>query len=577
MRLVATAGHVDHGKSTLVRALTGTDPDRWEEEKRRGMTIDLGFARMSLPDGEEIEFIDVPGHVRFVRNMIAGVGSVDLCLFVVAANEGWKPQSEEHLRILELVGVNHGVVALTKASTVGEEGLAAASAAVTDRLRNTFLADAPVVACDAVAGIGLDALSSALEALPDPGAGAVTNRPRLWVDRSFSIRGSGTVVTGTLTGGFLAVNDSLDLLPRKLRVRVRGLQSHGRRLERAESGRRTALNLVGVGHGEVGRGDALVRADQWAPTAVFDGSLQVLGAVSRPITRRGAYLAYIGSGEHSVRLRLLEAAELEPGATGLARLHLPLELPLLPGDRYVIRDAGRGETIGGGEVLDVAPVLPVAKASPDRSVERVVRERGWVDVDDLERLTGVRREPTVGRWVVAPDALETARAKVRSAAEAGAPFMSLNEHHRELALTMDEIAVRDGTVTTTAADAASERPSADQHPFLRALAANPFAPPSAAEAGCPPDEVRMLIRRGAVVERDGIYFATEAVAEAAARVALLLAASPAGVSASAVREALGTSRKYAIPLLEHLDATGVTRRRGDVRVAGPRLPKPASG
>ena len=575
MRLVATAGHVDHGKSTLVRALTGTDPDRWEEEKRRGMTIDLGFARMALPGGEEIEFIDVPGHVRFVRNMIAGVGSVELCLFVVAANEGWKPQSEEHLRILELVGVRKGVVALTKASTVDEERFATAKEAVTARLRDTFLADAPVVACDAVAGTGLDALTQSLDALPHRARAAIAGRPRLWVDRSFSIRGSGTVVTGTLTGAPLAVDDTVDLLPRKLRVRVRGLQSHGRHLKRAEPGRRTALNLVGVGHDEVGRGDALVWADQWAPTAVFDASLQVLGAVTAAVTRRGAYLAYIGSGEHAVRVRLLGATELAPGETGLARLHLPVALPLLPGDRYVIRESGRGETIGGGEVLDVAPVLPAAQAAPDRSVERVVRERGWVDVDDLERLTGVRREPTVGRWVVAPEALDSARAKVRSAAVSGAPFISLDEHHRELALTMDDVAVRDGTVTSAAA--ASETVSAEDHPFLRALAAKPFAPPSPAEAGCPATEVRALIRSGALVERDGIYFATVAVAEAAARVAALLATSPGGVSASAVREALGTSRKYAIPLLEHLDATGVTRRRGDVRVAGPRLPKPASG
>ena len=575
MLLVATAGHVDHGKSTLVRALTGTDPDRWEEEKRRGMTIDLGFARMALPGGEEIEFIDVPGHVRFVRNMIAGVGSVELCLFVVAANEGWKPQSEEHLRILELVGVRKGVVALTKASTVDEEGLATAKEDVTARLRDTFLADAPVVACDAIAGTGIDALSRALKALPAGAANAIADRPRLWVDRSFSIRGSGTVVTGTLTGGPVAVDDSLDLLPGRLRARVRGLQSHGRRLEQAEPGRRTALNLAGVGHDEVGRGDALVRAGQWAPTAVFDASLRVLAAVARPVTRRGAYLAYVGSGEHSVRMRLLGGAELEPGATGLARLHLPVALPLIPGDRYVIREAGRGETIGGGEVLDVAPVLPAAKAAPDRSVDRVVRERGWVEVDDLERLTGARREPTVGRWVVAREALETARAKVRSAAGAGAPFMSLDEHHRELALTMDDVAVRDGTVTTAAA--VSETVSAEDHPFLRALAAKPFAPPSPAEAGCPATEVRALIRSGAVVERDGIYFAAEAIKRAAARVAALLTTSPAGVSASAVREALGTSRKYAIPLLEHLDATGVTRRRGDLRVGGPRLPKPGSG
>ena len=575
MRLVATAGHVDHGKSTLVRALTGTDPDRWEEEKRRGMTIDLGFARMVAPSGEEIEFVDVPGHVRFVRNMIAGVGSVRHCLFVVAANEGWKPQSEEHLRILELVGVRHGVVALTKASTVGAEELAEREAATGERLRGTFLEGAPIVPCDAIAGEGLAEVAAALAGLPDETPGSSTARPRLWVDRSFTIRGSGTVVTGTLTGGAIGVDDALDVLPHALRVRVRGIQSHGRQLERAEPGRRTALNLVGASHNDIARGHAVVRASQWAPTAVFDATLRVLGGIGHAVTRRGAYLAYVGSGEHAVQVRLLGDPELEPGTEGLARVHLPVPVPLLPGDRYVIRDAGRGQTIGGGEVLDVAPTLPAAKAAPDRSIERVVRERGWVDVDDLERLTGSRVEATVDHWVVSPDALEEGRGAVIELAKVGGALSSLDERLRSLAVRMDEVTVADGTLTR--AGSADSTAPAEDHPYLQQLARSPFAPPSPSEAGCSQSDVRQLVRRGDVVERGGIFFSAEAVSEAARRIASLLAASPEGVTASAVREALGTSRKYAIPLLEHLDATGVTRRRGEVRVGGPRLPPAISG
>ena len=577
MRLVATAGHVDHGKSTLVRALTGTDPDRWEEEKRRGLTIDLGFAQVALPSGDEIEFIDVPGHVRFVRNMIAGVGSVRLCLFVVAANEGWKPQSEEHLRILELAGVTNGVVALTKAGLCDSDMLAAAQAALAERLRGTFLAEAEVVTCDAVTGQGLHDLTAALARLPevDPMAKA-EGRPRLWVDRAFSMRGSGTVVTGTLTGGPVAVDDALDVLPIERRVRLRGLQSHGRALGAVEPGGRTAMNLVGISHSEVARGHAIVRADQWAPTTVFDASLRVLAAIDHPVTRRGAYLAYIGSGEHVVRLRLLgRDSSLDPGSEGFARLHLGVALPLLPGDRFVLRDAGRGETVGGGEVLDVAPVLPAAQATPDRSVERVVRERGWVVVDELERLTGARVEPTVGHWVVSPDALNEARDHVFRSADDAVAVNTIDERHRALAQSMEELSIVDGLLTRAGADGG--RLDQRDQPYLRALAASPFAPPSPTEAGSTPEEIRALVRQGLIVERNGIYFSSDAVAEAARRVAALLASSPEGFTAARAREALGTSRKYAIPLLEHLDATGVTRRRGDLRVAGPRLPKTNSG
>src|ERR1051325_3420005 len=226
MHVVATAGHVDHGKSTLVQALTGIDPDRFAEEKARGLTIDLGFAWMMLPSGRELAFVDVPGHVRFIKNMLAGVGAVDACLFVVAAPEGWKPQSEEHLRILDLLGVSRGIVALTKAAVVDDEWRELARLEVADAVAGTFLADAPIVAVDAPAGHGLDELRAAPDELvattptaPDRG------RPRLWVDRSFAAKGAGTVVTGTLAGGVLRIDDELEL-PAGQRVRVRALQSH---------------------------------------------------------------------------------------------------------------------------------------------------------------------------------------------------------------------------------------------------------------------------------------------------------------------------------------------------------------
>ncbi|MEZ5142580.1 MAG: selenocysteine-specific translation elongation factor [Acidimicrobiales bacterium] len=367
--VVATAGHVDHGKSTLVQALTGTDPDRLAEEKERGLTIDLGFAWCTLPSGRGVAFVDVPGHVRFLRNMLAGVGAVDACLFVVAATEGWKPQSEEHLRILEGLGHRHGVVALTKVGLVDEDHRELARLDVVDHLEGTFLADAEIVAVDAVDGTGLAALRLALDRLLDDTPRATDlHRPRLWVDRSFAPKGAGTVVTGTLTGGRLAVDDELVVVPGERPVRVRALQTHEHGEAEVGPGHRVAVNLSGISHHDVGRGDALVRAGQWHAVAVLDARIDVLGSLDHPVSRRGAYLAYLGSGEHAVRLRVLGPDVIEPGRSGFVRLHLPVPLPLLPGDHVVLRDAGRGETIGGGEILDVDPRLPAARARPDRDV-----------------------------------------------------------------------------------------------------------------------------------------------------------------------------------------------------------------
>ena len=249
MRVLATAGHVDHGKSTLVLALTGTDPDRLAEEKARGLTIDLGFAACTLPSGADVAFVDVPGHVRFIKNMLAGVGAVDACLFVVAATEGWKPQSEEHLRILTLLGIGHGMIALTKVGLVDDEWRELAELDVRDHVAGTFLAGSEIVAVDALDGRGIEQLRAALDRLVAtvPPA-ADRGRPRLWVDRSFAVRGAGTVVTGTLTGGALGVDDEVTVEPGGQTARIRRLHSHHVGLERAEPGRRLAVNLAGIPH-----------------------------------------------------------------------------------------------------------------------------------------------------------------------------------------------------------------------------------------------------------------------------------------------------------------------------------------
>lgn len=570
MHVVATAGHVDHGKSTLIKALTGTDPDRLEEEKARGLTIDLGFAGAKLPSGRGISFIDVPGHVRFLKNMLAGVGGVDACVFVVAATEGWKPQSEEHLRILSLLGIRHGIVALTKVGQVDDELAEIAQMEIADRTEGTFLADAPIVPVDAIDGVGMDDLKAALDALLDVTPTAKDDKkPRLWIDRVFAAKGAGTVVTGTLTGGMVRVEDELTLLPQAEEVRVRAMQSQYADRTKVGPGNRVAANLSGVSHDQVTRGDVLVRDGDWHITRTVDASLRVLASLDRPVTRRGAHLLYLGSGEHPVRVRVLGPDAIEPGATGAIRMHLPIGLPLVPGDRFILRESGQGVTLGGGEILDVDPMVAAAKAKPDRDVDRVIRERGKVEVAHLRRLTGEQREPDVGRWAVDPDVLEATaaelRASVEGAGELGLEIAPLDEFERAVLDTLDDITI-DGA-RARGADAVD--PLADSSLVAR-LEADPFSPPDLDDAD--PAEIRELVRRGVLVQESGVVFAASAIDAAARVVAGLLAEKPDGITVAEARDGWGTTRKFAIPLITRLDETGVTRRRGDLRIAGPRLP-----
>ena len=554
------------------------DPDRFTEEKRRGLTIDLGFAWTKLPSGNGVAFVDVPGHVRFLKNMLAGVGAVDACLFVVAATEGWKPQSEEHLRILELLGVDHGVIALTKVGLVDDDDVELARLDITDHVAGTFLDVAEIVAVDPPSGVGLGALRLALDRMLDGTPAAVDrDRPRLWIDRSFAATGAGTVVTGTLTGGGLRVGDELVVLHGRgeRTVRVRALQSLGETHDDIGPGNRTAVNLAGVHHDEVARGDALVRPGQWHRTRTFDASLHVLASVDHDVSRRGAFVAYIGSGEYAVRVRVLGPGTLGPGDDGFARLHLSSALPLTPGDRYVLRESGRSETVGGGEILDVDPVVRAARAHPDRS-RGPGGGRAGLGHGDRAR-TADRRAPRRVGWSLgrrrgrarAPPAMALST-RIEDAGVLGLDIATLDERDRavlDVLAASGDVAVAGGrAVRAGAAD-----PLAG-HPYVAALEAQPFRPPSPAEFGVDPVELRELVRRGLVVEQDGVWFAPAAIDEAARSVAAMLADTPDGVAVADVRAHLGTTRKWAVPLLTILDSRGITRRRGDLRIAGPRLP-----
>jgi selenocysteine-specific elongation factor len=379
------------------------------------------------------------------------------------------------------------------------------------------------------------------------------------------------VVTGTLAGGTLTTGDAVVVGPAGRPARVRALQSLGRALPHIGPNNRVALNLSGIDRADVVRGDAVVTPGRWRPTTTFDASLRVLGAIDHAVSRRGAFALHLGSGEQPVRLRVLGGERIVPGETGLVRLHLNTPLPLLPGDRYVLRESGRDETVGGGEVLDVAPVRPASRARPDRSVDRVIAERGWIDADELEAVTGERRPATLGRWVVGPGLLDARAAELRTEVEAagaaGLDVARVDERDRLVLDLVDGVVVAGGRARV----AGAPDPLA-AHPFLARLDASGAAPPGT--EGVDRAELREMVRRGLVVERDGIFFAPSAIDGAARTVARLLAGQPDGINIAAVREALGITRKHAVPLLAELDARGITRRRGDLRIAGPRLPPP---
>jgi selenocysteine-specific elongation factor len=366
LRVVATAGHVDHGKSSLIVRLTGIDPDRWEEEKRRGLTIDLGYAWCELPSGREIGFVDVPGHERFVANMLAGVGPVGIVLFVVAANEGWRPQSEEHLAILDVLGVDGGVVALTKRDLVDEEAMSMVEAEVRERLEGTVLSGARVIRVSATSGEGIDELRAALDEELSRVQPPPASRPRLFVDRVFTISGAGTVATGTLSGDCLAVGEDVALYPRERTARIRSLQTHEQSEDRACPVTRVAANLVGTGKTELARGDVIGLPGTWRPTTVFEATLRPVRGLAHPITGRGAFKVHAGAAEADARLRIYGDPRLEDGAEAFVRITTTRPLVLDVFDRFVLRESGRKETVGGGRVLDPAPRRR-ARSSPRSS------------------------------------------------------------------------------------------------------------------------------------------------------------------------------------------------------------------
>jgi len=593
MYVVATAGHVDHGKSTLLRALTGMEPDRWAQERERGMTIDLGHVWTRLATGHRVAFVDVPGHERFLGNMLAGVGPVPAVLFVVAADEGWMPQSAEHLAALDALGVRHGVLAITRSDLCEPEYAAQEAAGM---LAGTSLAGLPAVPVSATTGAGLAQLRAALAAMfdrlpaPDPLAPV-----RLWVDRSFAARGSGTVVTGTLGAGTIRVGDELHC-GRYGRLRVRGLQTLQEQVDSVAALARVAVNLRGADHGELPRGTALLTPDRWCRTDEVDGWLEPpggTGTAGDPVpvpVPPAALTVHIGSARVPARVRLLGHGG--PGGRLAVRLHLSAPLPLHVGDRAVLRDANRarGERIVGRlTVLDVRPPRLARRGAaaelagwmaglagpPDGAA--LLARRGLLRRQDLA-LMG-RAAPAalaVGDWLLDPDHAGALRGRLAAVVhgyatahplepaipvEAARHLLGLPERRLVEALVRPPLRLDAGRIADTGGRTGLPAPIAAALVRLRAdLDPHPFQAPEQqrlTELGFDHRSLAAAERHGELLRlADGVVL----LAGADERAARILAGLPQPFTASAARQALDTTRRVAIPLLELLDRRGYTER-----------------
>jgi len=625
--VVGTAGHIDHGKTSLVKALTGTDTDRLPEEKARGITIDLGFAFLEEPDGLTIEIVDVPGHERFIKNMLAGVGGIDVAMLVIAADEGVMPQTREHLGICSLLHIRSGLVVLTKTDLVEPDWLELVREDVAGLVRRTFLDGCPVLTVSAKTGEGIPELRAALRTL----AAGVTPRgtdhlPRLPIDRVFTIKGFGTVVTGTLMAGRLRVDDRVEVFPAGVQAKVRGLQAHGRTVEQSAAGQRTAVNLQGVERVAVERGNVLGLAGTLVPSELVDGTLELLPDAPRPLKTRDRVRVHAGTSEIMARVLLLDRQELAPGEATLARLRLEGPLVALPGDRFVIRSYSPMLTIGGGTLLDIAPPRFKRKAptliahltllredSPEAVVEEHVRHAGGVGVRVaplsgrvpfgperlralLDTLQTSGRVVAIDRdWFVHPESLARLRELTLGAlaqfhrAAPLRPGMSREElrgragaadervfAHLLAALEGEGLVRTDRDKVRLASHevrlSPEQQKAADrlEQEYLTAEAAPPSPEEALARAGQSGDEEHELFQvlieaRKLVRVKESLYFHARALEAIQDKLVAMLRERK-EIGPGDIKDLLGISRKYAIPLLEFFDARRVTARVGERRV-----------
>lgn len=618
MYVIGTAGHVDHGKSALVQALSGIDPDRWAEEKARGLTIDLGFAWCELPSGRAVSLVDVPGHERFIKNMLAGVGGINLALLVIAADESVRPQTREHLDILDLLDIDRGLVALTKTDLVDEEWQALVEEEIEELLAETTLAGSRIVPVSALTGDGIDDLRAlidhALDELPP-----VSNqgRPRMPIDRSFSITGFGTVVTGTLLDGELSVGDAVVVEPGRIQCRVRGLQSHEQSMDTAPPGARTAVNLSGVSAGDVERGMVLSSPGWLEPTAAVDVRLRAVNRAARGLPHNATRTLHVGADEVQARVRLLEGDSLEPGASTWAQLRLERPIAAARGDHFVLRSADA--TVAGGRIVDTRPrrhhrndastleaLQRLLDGSPDDTLLTVLQRLEPVRWDELvarselasdEALAAAERQIADGAIVVLDESgladsaalmTDSGLDALLSRAErtvsdyvnqfplrAGLPREDLR---RRLALAqrafsfvqqrtieLGLLIINDGAFDIpgrTVALTSAQQAQVDR--LLKRLREQSVRPES--DASIDPELLEYLEAQHLVVRlKDGVNL-DYAVYEGMVSETKLLLHLQERATLADVRDRLGTSRKVAQAFLEHLDTIRVTRRVGDARV-----------
>jgi len=614
MFVLGTAGHIDHGKSVLVHALTGIDPDRLEEEKARGMTIDLGFAWAKLPSGREVGIVDVPGHERFVKNMLAGVGGIDMALLVIAANESVMPQTREHLAILDLLAITRGIAVITKKDLVDEEWLSLVKMEVTELLEPTGLSQSPVVTVSALTGEGLPELLETIDQmLEETVQRKDTSRARLPVDRVFSMAGAGTVVTGTLIDGSLSVGDEIEIVPSGLKSRLRGLQMHKSRIDVATPGSRVAANLVGIATSDVHRGDVVVRPGWLKPTTMLSARLRLLDYVRRPVRNNAKLSFFTGAAEAIAQIRLLESDELKPGESGWVQLLLDRPVAAVNGDHFIIRSTTN--TLGGGRIADTHTkrlrrkrenVIKGLNVKEEGSVEDVVLAlfgaRQPLSLSVISEQSGLPKEEiepviesliekgliirvgqreigllfTPGDWAGLADRAKslTLEYHKKYPARSGIPRVELGN---KIALKtksqaiMDEL-VRQGVLAEDGLNMRLPEHRVRLNPaqqdqvdvFLKSLMENPYAPPG--KLIPEPDLLNLLIDRKEVIKvADGVVFSTDAFNRMVERISAHIK-TQGKVSLPEVRDMFQTSRKYAQAILEYLDSKKVTRRVGDERV-----------
>ena len=627
--IVGTAGHIDHGKSKLVEALTGTHPDRLEEEKRRGITIDLGFAFLNL-DGVRIGFVDVPGHEKFVRNMLAGAGGIDVVLLVVAADESIKPQTREHFEICRMLGIPHGLVAISKADLVDADVLDLVKLEVEEFVRGSFLEGAPIVPVSARTGAGLVALKKELLRAAQLAAKKDASRHlRLPIDRLFAMKGFGTVVTGTLVAGSMKVEEEVELYPTGRRLRVRGLHSAGKGVQRAVAGQRTAVNLAGVDHAEIARGMSLGPPGIFEPTARVDARIRVL-ASARPLKNRARLHFHQGTAQTIAEVILIDSEELTPGASGFAQLRLKEKALLLPGDRFILRQFSPVATIGGGAVIDAKPArhrrgdrdvvsalqllergnpeeilraMTETKTDGVRAAEATAR-MGWTE-EEIAAALGKLKESGKVRVISAAaqplvvassqavaECSTTARHVVeafhrqnplspgiarhdlrRRCGNPGAELFetALNDLIKEGALAVaGELVQRAGRTVALAPDEQRAKELIEREFALAGLEA-PSLAMVLEKLPVEPQRARkileILLREQLLVRVTAeLVFHRSAMERLRESLSRYRREKGARLSIPAFKELTGVTRKYAIPLLEYLDRQQVTRRAGDERV-----------